>query len=164
MEVDIETVDGSTTRLRLVNSGFSDDPASDDQGQGSRGVASGWTMALATLKHWLERHRGAPLRRHIMAIRPVTTTWPAIEALYADTTLARWIPDLPVTGGVLAHTGREVLVEWTEQSAVVGIKAFGTGDTITVGFDVSAWRAEPLDDLKPVLDRALDRLAAAAIA
>ncbi len=45
---------GSTTRLRLVHSGFSPDPSWDHQYDGT---VRGWKFELRGLKHYLENHR-----------------------------------------------------------------------------------------------------------
>jgi uncharacterized protein YndB with AHSA1/START domain len=47
------------TLLRVVSSGFSTDPEWDDWVEGTR---QGWRYELASLKHYLERHRGQDRR------------------------------------------------------------------------------------------------------
>jgi uncharacterized protein YndB with AHSA1/START domain len=175
MELDIETVDGGS-RLRLVNSGFSEDPAKDDDVDG---VRSGWEMALATLKFWLENHASAS-RRHHFAMRPRPRSWPASSAGFGGRAgLARYLDDVTapeelragdrvtatlagraLTGSVLVSTGREVLLEWSELAGVLGLKSFVAGPAHAIAFDLSTWRAEALGDL--ALDRALDQLVTAA--
>jgi uncharacterized protein YndB with AHSA1/START domain len=44
-----------TTRLRLVHSGFGTGAAWDDEVEG---ISEGWQAELASLRHYLERHRG----------------------------------------------------------------------------------------------------------
>jgi len=46
---------GGTTRLRLVHSGFSTNPIWDEEYDATR---RGWRHELASLRHYLERHRG----------------------------------------------------------------------------------------------------------
>lgn len=46
---------GGTTRLRLVHSGFGTGAAWDDEVEG---ITEGWQSELASLRHYLERHRG----------------------------------------------------------------------------------------------------------
>lgn len=52
------------TRLRLVHSGFGTDASWDDEYEGTR---RGWDFELASLKHYLEHHRGT--RRHAFWLR-----------------------------------------------------------------------------------------------
>ena len=54
------TAAGGSTVLRVVTSGFGDGEAWDRM---FGGVQQGWTFELRGLKHYLERHRGAP--RHV---------------------------------------------------------------------------------------------------
>jgi uncharacterized protein YndB with AHSA1/START domain len=54
MEFTLETVQGKT-RLRLVHSGFGRGAAWDDEVEG---ITEGWQAELASLRHYLERHRG----------------------------------------------------------------------------------------------------------
>ena len=56
---------GSTTVVRLVNSGFSPDDEWDDY---YHMVQNGWTFFLWNLKHYLERHPGKP--RAMASVRP----------------------------------------------------------------------------------------------
>ena len=53
-EYRLEAEDGGT-RLRVVTSGFPDDPSWDDWIEGTR---HGWRFELASLKEYLERHSG----------------------------------------------------------------------------------------------------------
>ena len=58
MEITIAK-EGGDTVMRLVNSGFSEDPKKDES---YKGTVSGWANALATMKLWLEQY---PMRtRH----------------------------------------------------------------------------------------------------
>ena len=54
MEFTLES-DGGITRLRLIHSGFGQGAAWDDE---LDGVSVGWQSELASLKHYLEHHRG----------------------------------------------------------------------------------------------------------
>jgi uncharacterized protein YndB with AHSA1/START domain len=176
MEVEIETAAGGSV-LRLVNSGFSEDPAKDDEVEG---VRSGWEMALATLAYWLEH--GRPMGRlHRLAMRPTTAAWEQLATLFAGRDgLRRWLDDVhapdrlaagdlitasiagrPLSGTVLVHTGREALVEWSELGGVLGLKAFPMGPTRAVALDLSVW-ANRSPDLASTIESTLERLAAAA--
>lgn len=56
VDFQLEGVRGGTI-LRLVHSGFGEGETWD---QHVEGIRRGWAMELASLKHYLERHRGAP--------------------------------------------------------------------------------------------------------
>jgi len=55
---------GGSTTLRLVHSGFSDEPVWDAQYDGT---VRGWQFELRGLKHFLEKHRG--VSRHVVSAR-----------------------------------------------------------------------------------------------
>ena len=158
LEITIER-DGTDTVMNLVNSGFSETPEKDDN---FRGVESGWLMALATMKRWLERY---PLlrRRHELIVRPAAFTWQTLRPLFAAADeRARWLePDIPASGEVLCDTNREVLMAWDAADAVIGLKAFSMGPQQMLALDASFWSANgdaPLHDAKARMTRALDRL------
>lgn len=180
MEVSIRPVNGEsgTTRVRLVNSGFADGAQWDEEYQG---VDSGWTMALATLKHALEVHPDRD-RTHVMAMRPATFDPARLRALYTTAAgLDAWLgsdaritgdavhvgaeltlrtPGCgPLSGRVLADSGREVLLEWREQSAVLGLKTFAAGPARMICLDFSTWSASPPLVTKGALEGLLSRLA-----
>jgi uncharacterized protein YndB with AHSA1/START domain len=150
--------DGGDTVMRLVNSGFSTDPAADKRFQG---VVSGWHGALATMKHWLE-HYPARRRTHRIVMRPVHCTEEALRPFYGTRAgRERWLlPDVPADDVVLVDTGTEVLVSWHAREAVLGLKAFGMGPQSMVALDYSTWADVPFDGdaTEGRLNRALDRL------
>ena len=164
MEITIEK-DGGETVMNLVNSGFSDAPEKDEK---ARGVDSGWQMALATMKLWLERY---PMRsrRHAIVVRPSTHDADALRALFTTAAgRAAWLePDIASSGEVLCDTGAEVLLSWDARDAAVGLKSFEMGPQRMVALDYSCWPAEgesvDLAESKARLTRALDRLAGANI-
>src|SRR5689334_15305842 len=89
LEVRLEGKGGSTT-VRLINSGFGEDPALDDDYQGTD---SGWQVALATLKYWLEHHR-QDSRVHRFDMRPAPVPFDHARVLPFFTTAAgldRWL-------------------------------------------------------------------------
>lgn len=160
LEVTI-TKDGGETVMNLVNSGFSEAPEKDEN---FRGVDSGWQMALATLKTWLEHY---PMRRrhHDLVVRPASYSPGALRALYGTAEgRARWLaPEIPATGAVLCDTGAEVLVSWEARDAVLALKAFAMGPQRMLALDYSTWPAEGAaadGESKARLNRALDRLVA----
>ena len=157
MEITI-TQDGGTTLMRLVNSGFSPDAKFDDEFEG---VVSGWKMALATMKYWLEHHDAAR-RTHRLAIEPAAYTWEALTPLFNTVEGRRvWLePMLSADAEPLVATGREVLLAWPNRNGVVGLKAFRMGPQSVVALDFSSWGADPLDqgDVSADLQTALTRL------
>lgn len=159
MEITIAS-DGGTTTVHLVNSGFSDDAKFDDDFEG---VVSGWKMALATMKQWLEQY---PDRRriHRIVMKPVSYTWEALHPLFHTVDgRRRWLePVVPANSPVVTDTGRELLVEWTDRDAVLGLKAFNMGTERMLGLDLSTWAERPqdLDVVVGELQQALQRLTA----
>jgi uncharacterized protein YndB with AHSA1/START domain len=136
MEISI-TKDAGTTTVRLVNSGFSPDAKFDDEVEG---VVSGWKMALATMKHYLENFAGRR-RTHLLVIEPASYTWDTLHPLFHTAEGRRtWIePMMPWNAATLALTGREVLLDWPERAGVLGLKAFRMGPQTVVALDFSSW-------------------------
>jgi uncharacterized protein YndB with AHSA1/START domain len=177
-EVIIER-DGGETLLRIVNSGFSDASEADDEFEG---VESGWQLALATLKQWLERYRGRP-RQHVFAMRSGVFACNDVQPYFTTSRgLCAWLceaADLPhdldagdqtalrmiglggLNGRVLARSRREALLDWPERQGVLGLKTFGVGPGATaIALDVSLWDngSGAADLMMPALDAALERL------
>lgn len=148
MEITIAQAGGETT-MRLVNSGFSPDAQFDDEYEG---VVSGWKMALATLKQWLERYPTGT-RTHQLAIQPAQYDWETLRPFFGTADGRRqWLGQLvPAGASVLADTGREVLLTWDDQQGVVGLKAFRMGPQPVVALDYSSWGAAPVPNLQPSL-------------
>jgi uncharacterized protein YndB with AHSA1/START domain len=157
MEIFI-TKDAGTTTVRLVNSGFSVDAKFDDEVEG---VVSGWKMALATMKHYLEKFAGQR-RTHMLVIEPASYTWDALRPLFhTPEGRQRWLePTLSADAATLALTGREVLLDWPERAGVLGLKAFRMGPQAVVALDFSSWRSdEPLrGNINRDLNEAIQRL------
>ena len=157
MEITI-TKQAGTTTMRLVNSGFSPDAKFDDEYDG---VVSGWKCALATLKHWLERY--PDLRRtHRIVIQPASYSWEQLWPWFhtADGR-CQWLdPLVPSDSRVLVDSGREVLLEWPGENAMLGLKAFGMGPQRMLALDLSRWSKNPraLDDVTAQLNDGLARL------
>jgi uncharacterized protein YndB with AHSA1/START domain len=142
MEITIAR-DGDDTVVRLVNSGFSPDAKFDDE---YGGVVSGWVMALATMKHWLERYP-TWRRTHRLEIQPAAYTPEALAPLLrTEDGRRRWLePLMPAATPVIADSGREVLLAWEEQQAVMGLKAFRMGPQQVIALDLSAWGPDTRD-------------------
>lgn len=151
LEVALEA-DGGETVVRLVNSGFLDGAEWDDE---YRGVESGWQLALALLKHYLERYPGRT-RRATLKVRPGEFGWDELPYRTAHE-LAGWLTrsgsigdagdevslvlhdGTPLTGTVLARTGTEAAVSWSEEDAVLELKAFAAGPARMRGVRLTAW-------------------------
>ena len=171
--------EGGSCLLRLVNSGFREGAEWDDEYEG---VDSGWEMALALLKHWLEEHRGET-RVHSLAVRPAAFEYADLLPLYTTSKgLTSWLADraelstpelelgtrcrLELTGGetmtgrVITRTSRELQLTWDERRAVVGLKCFAMGPTRAVAIDLHAWGLAEgeLEPARALLEAALDRL------
>ena len=156
MEITISQESGETV-VHLVNSGFSHDAAFDDEFEG---VVSGWDMALATMKYWLEHH-GDSRRRHRIVIRPAEYSYDALRPLFRESGVRNhWLkPLLTADADVLADTGREVLLAWPQREAVLGLKAFRMGPQPVVALDFSTWSADlDMSRLEGELEAAVTRL------
>jgi uncharacterized protein YndB with AHSA1/START domain len=159
MEITISKGEGNTV-MRLVNSGFSEDPKKDEN---FKGTVSGWAHALTTMQVWLE-HYPMRTRHHDLVVRPVPHTPEQLRPFYATAEgRAQWMPpDLPHTGEVLCDSGPEVLLSYPQADGVIALKSFAWSTGRMIGVDLSVWPADGVtaEDAKARLNRALDRLAA----
>lgn len=140
-EIHIRTEGGETT-MELVHYGF-DEGA--DFGDEFEGMDSGWKMALAILRRYLENYFGRS-RTVKMVMQPAPVDKAKIDALYrSEAGLARWLTTsghlgdvgdpvalslrggATVTGKVLAWTGTEVAFSVDEIDGVVELKSFPMG-------------------------------------
>lgn len=181
-DVVIRSVGGSTV-LRLVHSGFG---TVDPDSETVQGIDSGWTMALALMKHYAERHFGRD-KMTLALFRPARFEYPTLlhhHYLGADG-LGAWLTDggadIPstgpvaltlrsgrtLTGQVLARTEHEVSVSWNEISGALELKAFGAGpEARFLGLRAVSWGPDAALDagLTTELQAAVERLAAAVAA
>jgi uncharacterized protein YndB with AHSA1/START domain len=168
------------TAVTILNSGFSAGEASDEEYEG---VLSGWRMALAILKEYLERHYGRP-KVSFFAMQPASFTFDQILPWFLEAPmLYRWLTTAgsiagesgalyevklrgagKMTGRVLALTPREVALSWDEIGGVVEMKAFHLGPlqrAVAVrgcGWQITPERALAIERL---FVAAVDRLVAA---
>lgn len=169
--------EGGATVLQLVHYGFED--GADRDGD-LDGIDSGWQLALALLRHYLEEHFGRD-RRIVFHMRPTVHDFDSIQPLFREPEgLGRWLtrPGRPgdlagkavgdrvaleladggtLTGRLLADSGRELALSWEELDAVLELKIFPAGpDGLAAALRCSAWG---LDDAGA--ERLDGRLAAA---
>jgi uncharacterized protein YndB with AHSA1/START domain len=169
--------EGGETVIRLVNSGFREGAEWNEEYEG---VNSGWQMALALLKHYLENYFGMP-RSSFLAMRPAEYT---IEKLLpyhrSEEGLAKWLTMSGsfgavgaayrlalreggiASGRVLALTKSETALSWEEIRGVMELKAFSMGPQkmICVHGCGWGWSAERAKEIERQMERALERLAA----
>ena len=169
--------EGGTTMVRLINSGFREDPAWDDEYEG---VNSGWKMALGILKFYLENYFGRA-KSAMLIIRPAKFAYEEVLKYFLDSEkLAQWLTTAgaigkvgdacelqlrdagELTGSVLAITSREVTLSWDEIGGVLELKAFSMGPQRVVCLRGYSWRlnAEEIAKIENKMSAAVDRLAA----
>lgn len=172
--------EGGVTVLRVVNSGFGDDASWDDEYEG---VDSGWAIALATLRHWLEsRPPGArvshfamaPARFEYAAVQPAFVTaeglesWLVRSARLSGPELAegagvdlRFGDGTSSSGTVAARSPREVLLTWPERRGLLALKCFPAGPAGRfLGLHFTGWGTSEaeLAGVRGLLEAALERL------
>lgn len=159
LEVTLEE-EGTGTLLTLVHSGFAERDGPDPSFEGT---ASGWTLALAVLRHWCEEHYGAA-RSEILVLRRVPVPCAAAEPyLTTPEGLARWLGAAAGGGREMARAGVESLREWEELRGTVELKAFASvPGECHVGVRVASWGLQQaeLERLRPELEASVERLAA----
>jgi uncharacterized protein YndB with AHSA1/START domain len=176
LEVRIER-EGGATMVRLINSGFREDAAWDEEYEG---VNSGWKMALGILKFYLENNFGRA-KSALLIIQPANFAYEEVLKYFLEAgKLAQWLTTAgaigkvgdacelqlrdagKLTGRVLAITSREVTISWDEIGGVMELKAFSMGPRRVVCLRGFSWRlkAEAMAVIEQKLQRALERLAA----
>ncbi len=173
LEIDIWQAGGRTV-LKLVQSGFGEGAEWEDEYQG---VNSGWEMALAVLKHYLENYFGRS-RHHALVMLPAEYSFSQLSPFYRDErSLARWLTRAggigdpgtgyqltlangdKLSGEVLADTGTEVQLSWPEIEGAVALKAFSMGPQKMLCIDVLAWGGKVrLDEIERTMASSLERL------
>lgn len=168
--------DGGETVVRLFNSGFREGAQWEDEYEG---VASGWRLSLALLRHYLEHHFGTP-KRTILVLRPAEFELGSVLPWFTEEArLARWLtrsgaigaPGAPVNlvlqngdrvrGAVLDVTRQEAAVSWDDANMTLELKAFRMGPTRMVGVRATGWGVpdDRMVALEAELNGALIRLA-----
>lgn len=176
-EVDIQLSSvGWGTRIQLAQSGLPVEPQRQDEVEG---VRSGWVLALAALRVYLEGHFGK-VPRHFSCFRTARFTFERLDPFFREAPeLARWLvqqgsigvpggySDLVlwdgrrVSGEVLADTGREISTTWDEVSGILELRAFGRGGGVRMlgvqglGWGLDLATGQAMDHLLPA---ALERL------
>lgn len=155
--------EGGATVLQLVHYGFG--VGAEEEGD-REGIDSGWQLAFALLRHYLEEHFGRD-RRVFFHMRPTAHDFESIQPLFRDAEgMSRWLtrsprsgsltgktvgdrvslelgdgdaPDL-LTGRLLADSGRELALSWEEIDGVLELKIFPVGpDGLAAALRCSAW-------------------------
>ena len=141
LEVSISK-EGGDTVVRLVESGFREGAEWDEEFEG---IDSGWQMALALLKHYLDNYFGSS-RSSFLVMRPAEFSFEQVVPLYrTGAGLRKWLTksgdygevgerfalDLQeagkASGRVLAKTKRETALGWDEIRGALELKAFSMG-------------------------------------
>jgi uncharacterized protein YndB with AHSA1/START domain len=175
LEITIAKEDGETV-MRLVNSGFREGAEWDNEYEGTD---SGWRMAVALLKHYLENYYGTP-RTSFLVIHPAEFAFEQVPPFHRDPAkLAKWLTrngafgevgdkfrlELQeggtVSGRVLAITKTEVALAWDEIHGSLELKAFPMGPQKMLCIRGCGWglSAEKGKELEAQMERALQRLA-----
>ncbi len=173
--------EGGETRVTLVNSGFLDGSEWDEEFEG---IVSGWTNALAVLKHYLENYAGRR-KTSILVMNPAAYELSNLLPFYATAEgLDRWLTTSAsfdgagvgascalrlhggdsLTGRVLSRTGWETALSWEELDGVLELKGFrfpGMGPVVAaraLSWSISPDRAAAIERR---LQEALVRLSGA---
>jgi len=175
-EVRIERQGGETV-LRMIESGFKEGAEWDEEYEGTK---SGWKMALAVLKHYLENYFGRK-RRVALIMKPAVFEYAKIFPYFQDAgKLAAWLTvsgevgqegersklELreagPATGEVLAVTQREAAVSWREIEGTLELKAFSMGPQRMACVRVMSWGNDEakFENAAGAMNVAVGRLAA----
>lgn len=177
LEIQIERESGETV-VRLINSGFREGAEWDDEYEGT---VSGWQMALAVLKYYLENYFGQP-KSYFFAMRPASFTFDQLRPYFLESSgLAKWLTtsgaigkpggrcelalrdDGKLTGRVLAVTNREVALSWEEIRGVLELKAFPMGPKRVLSIWGCGWNLDPTraKEIERRMEAAIGRLNAA---
>lgn len=178
LEITITREAGETV-VRLVNSGFLEGGSFDEEYEG---VASGWILALAMLKYYVEEHYGEN-KKTVLVMREADVDFDSLIAWYTQPELMnRWLTrsaegplregeeyhfvlrnGTPVGGRVAKVSKRELANIWPDQSAFVELKGWTAGPKKVVAIRITCWNPEEgfMDHARRETEAALDRLVTA---
>lgn len=178
LEITIRKEAGQT-RVQLVNSGFLEGGEWDEE---FAGIDSGWKMAMAILKLYVENYFGLA-KAMALAMRPAQFTMEQLRPCFREPVkLARWLTSsggvgrvgeayefalrdgTKATGRVLADTGREATLSWDEIRGTFELKSFSMGPAMRmICVRALSWEGDPArtKKIEEEMAAALDRLAEA---
>ena len=169
--------EGGETVIKLVNSGFREGAEWNEEFEGTD---SGWRMALALLKHYLENYFGIS-RSSFLAMKSAEFSFDQIVPLHRTAAgLQKWLTKSgeygevgesfslelqeggKASGRVLAKTKRGTALSWNEIRGVLELKAFSMGPQKMLCVRGCGWglSAEKAKELEAQMERAVERLAA----
>jgi uncharacterized protein YndB with AHSA1/START domain len=169
--------EGGETVIKLVNSGFREGAEWNEEFEGTD---SGWRMALALLKHYLENYFGIS-RSSFLAMKSAEFSFDQIVPLHRTAAgLQKWLTKSgeygevgesfslelqeggKASGRVLAKTKRGTALSWNEIRGVLELKAFSMGPQKMLCVRGCGWglSAEKAKELEAQMERAIERLAA----
>jgi uncharacterized protein YndB with AHSA1/START domain len=167
--------EGGITVMRVINSGFREGAEWNEEYEG---IDSGWRMAFALLKHYLENYFGSP-RSSFLAMKPAEYTFERLLPLHRTAAgLQKWLTNSgslgevgekfslnlkeggSVSGKVLAMTKRETALSWDEIHGALELKAFSMGPQKMVSVHGCGWGLSPVraKEIEQQLERALASL------
>jgi uncharacterized protein YndB with AHSA1/START domain len=170
------TREGGSTLVRLIESGFREDAKWDEEYEGT---ASGWQMALAILRHYLENYFGHA-KQQFLVIRPTAFDYTQLRPYFLDASkLSEWLTTAgsignvgdachlalrdagKLTGLVLAVTKWEVTLSWEEIGGTLELKGFSMGPQRVLGVRCFSWTKTEgeMKQLERQLGAAVERLA-----
>jgi uncharacterized protein YndB with AHSA1/START domain len=176
LELTIEQ-EGGHSILRLVQSGFGDGPEWNDQYES---MLSGWMVALAVLKFFVERYFGRRRRELVVLSEARFDREHILRLQRTESGLTKWLtrsgsPGRAVgdpvrlvldngrvlTGTVLRTTDYETVWSWDEIEGVLELKAFRTPDWGSrVGVRINSWLQDAVElaDLESWLPTVVHKL------
>ncbi|MGD2113544.1 MAG: SRPBCC domain-containing protein [Acidobacteriota bacterium] len=171
--------EGGHTLVDVINSGF---PEAEEFRSIVRDAESGWHLALAVFKQYVEAHLGSDCRRFFVQ-RSVPFEFEDLVPFYRrEAELARWLTrsgeigdeaepyrlelrdGRSMHGRVLARSEREVALSWDELGGVVELKAFAAGaEARVIATRATLWAAdaEQARAAESLFTESLERLATA---
>jgi uncharacterized protein YndB with AHSA1/START domain len=169
--------EGGATVVRLINSGFREDAKWNEEYEG---VDSGWRMALALLKEYLENYFGRN-KKTLLILRPASYAYEQLREYFLDSAkLSQWLTTSggigkpedacelvirdggKLSGRVLAVTKWEAALSWKEIGGTLELKGFSMGPQRMLGVRVMIWNPDSAASarVKAQMEAAVGRLAA----